>query len=90
MPLQYEVHLAFTLTEGLKKMTDIHPDILFLDNNLPDGLGWDHVDNLQEKFPNTQINLMSAYRSFPPELQKAATVKFLEKPISLGKLKNYL
>ncbi|MET0391700.1 MAG: response regulator, partial [Chitinophagaceae bacterium] len=33
----YEVLLAFTLKEGLEQLESARPDILFLDNNLPDG-----------------------------------------------------
>jgi len=37
----YEVHIFHTLEEGMKNMEKIKPDIIFLDNNLPDGLGWE-------------------------------------------------
>lgn len=39
-----EVFTAYSLSEGLKKLNDLLPDILFLDNNLPDGLGWEAAE----------------------------------------------
>jgi two-component system, OmpR family, response regulator len=90
VPLKYEVHIAYTLAEGIQKLEGISPDIIFLDNNLPDGLGWDKVDYIHQNFPSSTINLMSAYRGFPSELNGHPAIKFLEKPISLGSLKNYL
>ncbi len=90
VPLQYEVHLAYTLKDGIQKLEGISPDIIFLDNNLPDGLGWDKVEYIRANFPKSAINLMSAYRGFPQELDNISSVKFLEKPISLGSLKNFL
>lgn len=90
VPLKYEVHIAYTLKEGIQKLEGISPDIIFLDNNLPDGLGWDKVDYIHKNFPAIAINLMSAYRGFPNELNGHPAIKFLEKPISLVSLKNYL
>jgi len=90
VPLQYDVHLAYTLTEGIEKLESVSPDIVFLDNNLPDGLGWDKIDYIRARLPDSTINLMSAYRGFPEELGSDSAIKFLEKPISLGALKSYL
>ena len=36
----YEVIVSHTLQEGKVLLTENKPDILFLDNNLPDGIGW--------------------------------------------------
>ena len=89
--LDYEVGLAHTLDAGLTLMHEVTPDILFIDNNLPDGLGWDQTKYLAEQFPNCKINLISAYKYLPPELQDIkATVRILEKPITLSALKAYL
>ncbi|HEY9046587.1 MAG TPA: response regulator [Ohtaekwangia sp.] len=90
VPLQYDVHLAFTLKEGIQKIESISPDIVFLDNNLPDGIGWDKVNYIRTRLPDTTINLMSAYRGFPEELHSDTAIKFLEKPISLVALRRFL
>ncbi len=58
----FEVHIFHTLEEGMKNMDSIKPDIIFLDNNLPDGLGWEKTKYISEHFPNARINLISAYQ----------------------------
>ncbi len=47
----FEVHIFHTLEEGMKNLDLIKPDILFLDNNLPDGLGWEKTEYILEHFP---------------------------------------
>ena len=74
----------------MKNLDLIKPDILFLDNNLPDGLGWGKTENILEHFPGMRINLISAYRydhHFPGKLH---SVRIWEKPISLSDLNQYL
>lgn len=89
--LDYDVFLAHTLDTGINLMQEVSPDILFMDNNLPDGLGWERMNVLTEQFPTCKIILISAYKYLPPELREMkAAVRILEKPISLNALKDYL
>lgn len=87
----YEVHIAHTLTDGLNKLDAVRPDALMLDNNLPDGMGWDAADHIHQKFPGMNITLISAYRlakDFEHTLDKS--IQFLEKPISLKDIEKYI
>jgi two-component system, OmpR family, response regulator len=89
--LDYDFFLANTLRKGMSLMKEVIPDILFIDNNLPDGLGWEKMNYLVEEYPDCKINLISAYKSSPPEAnRKPSSVKVIEKPLSLNALKNYL
>jgi two-component system, OmpR family, response regulator len=89
--LNYDVFLAYTLGSGLNLMSEVSPDVVFIDNNLPDGLGWEKMNFLMENYPNCKINLISAYRSKAPnELPETRSIQILEKPLSLNVLKNYL
>lgn len=89
--LNYEVHLAYTLHTGLNLLKEVSPDILFIDNNLPDGLGWEKMSYLKENYPSCKINLISAYKYLPQDLSgKGADVKIIEKPLRLNSLKEYL
>ena len=89
--LNYDVFLANTLASGLKLMHAVSPDIVFVDNNLPDGLGWDQLNYLIKEFPKCKINLISAYKYLPPDLSlENYPVRILEKPLSLNSLKDYL
>ncbi len=83
---EYEVFLAFTLKEGLDMIDSIRPDILFLDNNLPDGKGWPHVESIVKKNPQIRLYLVSAYRQKSDFSSPSSNVIVWEKPLSLSLL----
>lgn len=87
----YEVYTAHTLSDGFQFLETISPDILLLDNNLPDGMGWKAAENIHKRFPNINITLMSAYQR-PRDFVTASdiNVNVLEKPISLNDIERYL
>jgi DNA-binding response OmpR family regulator len=84
----YEVFLAYTLQEGLKMIDIVHPDVLFLDNNLPDGKGWECVEEITGKLPEVKIFLISAYRQKPVFSVPPENLTIWEKPISLKLLES--
>ena len=86
----YEVSTVSTLTGGLRMMNEIEPDILFLDNNLPDGLGWDKIDSIQKILPSCKINLISAYKFVPSSIKDNPAIRLIEKPISFASIMDYL
>jgi two-component system, OmpR family, response regulator len=86
--LGHEVHSAYSLTDGLNDFSQMHPDVLILDNNLPDGLGWENIKLIQSMDPSCKIILISANKS--KHDGRADTVSVLEKPISLSILQSYL
>ena len=80
---KFEVFTAVTLAEGLRLAGDVKPAVIVLDNNLPDGLGWDHVQDFFDRVPECKINLISAYSSgFKPPLND--NIRILEKPLTLS------
>jgi two-component system OmpR family response regulator len=87
----YEVHTAHSLTEGFKKLETVAPDVLLLDNNLPDGMGWKEADKIHKKFPYMNITLISAFE-MPKDLKEKinSDIHILEKPISLNDIEKYL
>ncbi len=87
----YEVHTAHSLKDGFEKIESINPDVLLLDNNLPDGMGWKEADNLHRRFPSMNITLISAFE-MPKDLkmQFNSSIHILEKPISLNDIEKYL
>jgi len=82
----YEVTLAYTLQDGLAKLESLNPSILFLDNNLPDGKGWDHVEQIVEKFPHLRVYLVSAYGYKTDFSNYSPNITVWEKPISFTSL----
>src|SRR5262245_44958402 len=85
----YDVSMAYTLQEGIAIAKELSPDILFLDNNLPDGNGWDAVANIVELFPHIRAYLVSAHRNKTSYNGDAENITIWEKPISLQKLNTY-
>ena len=81
----YAVTVAYTLKDGLALLESETPDILFLDNNLPDGKGWSHVESIVEKNPQMKIFLVSAYQQ-EINFSNLSTVTVWEKPLSLALL----
>lgn len=82
---KYEVHIANTLLSGLDMLSSQKPDILLLDNNLPDGEGWNHVDEIVNRNPRLKLHLVSAYRSIKDVTNHGENVQVWEKPISMSK-----
>ncbi|CAN5375166.1 hypothetical protein BH11BAC2_BH11BAC2_06980 [soil metagenome] len=86
----YNFFVAHTLADGLLLLEKEKPDFVFLDNILPDGLGWEKMEYILVHYPNTQLNLLSAL-SVPKT--SASTFRILEKPLTqlelLSCLNNY-
>jgi len=78
-----EVYLSHTLEEGISFLKSLQPDIVFLDNNLPDGVGWNAAPQLAMEHPDLFIILISAFHPPVPEMPENAHFQIIEKPISL-------
>ena len=55
-----DVSISHTLHDGLGRVQNNRPDIVILDNNLPDGLGWPAAKNILEAAPDVHLFLISA------------------------------
>jgi len=82
----YNVVVSHSLSEGRMLLADTHPDILFLDNNLPDATGWDVAPHIASDFPGTYIILISAFHPPVPAMPANARYRVIEKPISMADL----
>lgn len=83
---KYEVSIANTLSEGLQEVNRWNPDILFLDNNLPDGLGWEKAPMLLDENPKLNILLISAFHPTVPDNSHPDRLRVIEKPFSQQQL----
>jgi len=81
-----QVSVAFNLRDGLQMLAEKEPDILFLDNNLPDGEGWEHTEAILKDHPSLKINLISAYKQKTTHFDAFSNVKVWEKPLSIRSL----
>ena len=55
-----KVLLAHTLSEGLHILQHEKTDYIFLDNNLPDGLGWAKTEHILTNYPDAVLILISS------------------------------
>ncbi len=83
-PKNFDVYIALNLADGMRMLTEEKPDIIFLDNNLPDGLGWSKADYILANYPLAQLNLISA---LDVPKTPASSFRFLEKPLRWEVLK---
>lgn len=76
---------SYTLAEAEKQLSSIMPDILLLDNHLPDGRGIDFVSKINSKYPDLKIIMITAHDS-SEDRSKAygnGIQYFLSKPFSI-------
>ena len=84
------VECAATLKSGKEKLMQMTPDIIFLDNNLPDGLGVNNIVDIKTIAPNAALIMITAMGNSREEaLQKGVDI-FLEKPLTSTNIKDVL
>ena len=86
----YEVTTASTLSDCKAIIDQVHPDILFLDNNLPDGTGWQYAPVIASRFHSIYVVMMSAFHPEIPAMPATARYCVIEKPIGLADLDKLL
>jgi DNA-binding response OmpR family regulator len=86
------VKLTASITDGLKCISELKPDWIFIDNNLPDGKGIDEIQNIKRKDDSgkTKIVMMSAMTNLKEEAFRKGADYFLEKPISFVEVRHIL
>jgi DNA-binding response OmpR family regulator len=52
-----------SLSEADKVLKSDHPEIIFLDNHLPDGLGINYISYIKKNYPKSKIVMMTAHDS---------------------------
>ena len=79
----FQVDCAYTLLEAGKKL-ETRPAIIFLDNNLPDGLGLEYIHVHPQAFVESRIIMISADVSPNIRLQakEEGVIAFLQKPFT--------
>ena len=87
----YTVDFAFTLAEAKKKL-EKRPQIVLLDNNLPDGSGIEFLQMNPDKFIESYVVLMSAdsSQSFELQLQQEGVDAVIRKPFTVRHVKDLI
>ena len=61
-----------TLAEATHALKTQHPEIIFLDNHLPDGIGVDFIHQIRKSNPKSKIILITAYDTAADRTRAAA------------------
>jgi two-component system, OmpR family, response regulator len=84
------VAYALTLKEGLEMIANLQPEVIFLDNNLPDGIGLDEIERVKRLNPKARIIMISAMNHLREKALSRGADFFLEKPISFKAISKLL
>ncbi len=75
---------AGSVKDGLRLIEDSEPDLVLLDIRLPDGTGFDLLDNLPKI--NFHLIFITAYGEFALKAFKYSTLDYIVKPINIDDL----
>ena len=87
--LEVEIsYSAYTVEEGKKSILNLKPDLVFLDIELEDGLGFDILDALGEF--SFQVIFITAHDEYAIRAIRAGALDYLMKPIDQVELEDAL
>ena len=80
--------IAPTVREALKMFSELKPDVVFLDINLPDGNGVDTLEHLKRLKPNLKVVVFSnaATPLYRKRFRELGSDYFLDKSMDFGKI----
>ncbi|TDB65193.1 response regulator [Arundinibacter roseus] len=84
-----QIKIATNIRDGLHFIEEMHPDWIFLDNNLPDGKGINIIENIKQ-FGTSRVIMMSAMSNLKEEALKRGVDYFMDKPISFVEIQKIL
>jgi DNA-binding response OmpR family regulator len=85
-----QVGFSTTLTAGIASFIRTKPNLLILDNNLPDGFGIENIALFKKINPSIYIVLISARSDLKNTALEKGADFFIEKPISFSILNTIL
>lgn len=81
---------AHTLQDGFEKASSLTPQWIFLDNNLPDGLGIEKLPEFKKLLPNSKIVMITAVGKLKDKALEIGAYNFIEKPLSYASIDSSL
>lgn len=79
----YEVNYYHTIRDGLAAIKKLQPAWVIIDNNLPDGLGWDKTNEILQVASHVNIIKISANPDSTREKHRDF-IHYLIKPINVN------
>ena len=83
-PFDAEIYQATGVLDGLKAITEINPNVLFLDVELDDGTGMDLLSKLSEI--DFHVVFITAHNKYAIDAFRYSAIDFLLKPIQPDEL----
>ena len=81
---------SLTLKDALEKCEKLLPEIIFLDNNLPDGSGISYIPKFMELNPSCKIIVISAMTNLTSKALSSGAAGFVSKPISFQNVESFI
>jgi len=84
----FGIHGAVTCAEALELARSVQPDLILLDQQLPDGLGNELIPELQSLSPKSRIIMMTGVHDLELAIQaiQDGAADFIHKPVKTGLL----
>lgn len=84
----YQVRSSATARSGLSLAHEIHPDVVLLDQNLPDAAGLDILPGLRQVASNPAVVVITAYAAYPRAVEaiRSGASHYLTKPFDFSDL----
>lgn len=78
------IKFAHSIESGERLLALLHPDVIFLDNNLPDGQGVSSIKEIKSMSPGAIVVMITAAGFTREQSLKNGADLFLEKPLSFS------
>ena len=85
-----DVHVALNLAEGIRTTALVKPSVIFLDNNLPDGLGIENIEKIKAISTASKVMMISAMSNLQEKAIANGAFMFIDKPLTSIKIKEAL
>jgi two-component system, OmpR family, response regulator len=80
---EYQLDYVNSILSADEYLGRYKPDLIVLDNKLPDGFGVDFISYIRKKHPSIKIIMISGFSSVRDVALENGAHAFLEKPFSL-------
>lgn len=87
---RFRIEQVNTMAQAATFLEAEGPDLVFLDNHLPDGLGVNHIEFIKDRYPESKIVMITAHGSSSDRkkaMNKGADI-FLAKPFTREQIGN--
>lgn len=88
--MDLDTRTASTLREARASLGELTPDLCLTDMKLPDGNGLELIAEIQQRYPDLPVAMMTAHGSVETAIEalKLGAFDFVSKPLALDKLRD--